>query len=265
MNRPQKYTALKVDLPKVSEHLGKLLSLMLGRDIVVRTQCEDDSYWSCAAIGDQFTTTEIMDLIKAVNGDQEMIKCCIPTESNTSRSLDMSLCRALLMRALEIRWDTEFVTKDALWIIQDCADSNEVPEPKSDLIFVNGVLVDTTKLKTKDAFVEKLFRNGGTFKEYFKLVEENLPVCGDYLYWMYPIHDGDCAGAFLTLVQEGVLAISYDAIDKHDCEIFEYDSVRLCTVEDITWFIDNWAKFSKEVVTALGSLRYYLERKEAAA
>lgn len=264
MNRPQKYTALKLDLPKVSGYLEKLISMMLGREIYVRTQCEDDGYWSCAAIGDQFTITEIMDLIKAVNGDQEMIKCCIPTESNTSRSLDMTLCRALLMRAMDIQWDTEFVTKDALWIIQNGEDPTDVPEPRADLLFVNGVLVDTTKLKSKDAFVKQLFCNGGTFKEYFKLVEENLPVCGDYLYWMYPIHDGDCAGAFLTLVQEGVLAISYDAIDKHDCEIFEPDSVRLCTVEDMTWFIDNWGKFSKDVMTSLGSLRHYLERKEAA-
>ena len=264
MNRPLKFTALKLDHQKISEHLEKLISLILGREILLSAKCEDDGYWSVAAIGDRFTTTEIMELIDAVKGDQKMIEYCIPTESNTSRSLDMTLCRALLMRSLEIHWDTEFVTEDALWIIQDGEDPTGVPEPKADLLFVNGVLVDTTKLKSKDAFVKQLFCNGGTFKEYFKLVEENLPVCGDYLYWMYPIHDGDCAGAFLTLVQEGVLAISYDAIDKHDCEIFEPDSVRLCTVEDMTWFIDNWGKFSKDVIASLGSLRHYLERKEAA-
>lgn len=117
MNKPEKHTALKLDLSLVSQHLGKCISAYLGREIQMRTQSEDDSYWSSAAIDDCFTIVEIMDLIKAVNGDKEMIRCCIPTDSNTSRSLDMTLCRALLKRALQIEWDTEFVTDEALWII----------------------------------------------------------------------------------------------------------------------------------------------------
>ena len=60
-----------------------------------------------------------MDLIKAVDGDSEMIRCCIPTESNTSRSIDMTLCSALLKQALQVDWQTEFMADDAIWIILD--------------------------------------------------------------------------------------------------------------------------------------------------
>ena len=60
-----------------------------------------------------------MDLIKAVDGGSEMIRCCIPTESNTSRSIDMTLCSALLKQALQVDWETEFMADDAIWIILD--------------------------------------------------------------------------------------------------------------------------------------------------
>ena len=65
------------------------------------------------------TVQQIMDLIKAVDGDKEMIRCCIPTESNTSRSIDMTLCSALLKQALQVDWETEFMADDAIWIILD--------------------------------------------------------------------------------------------------------------------------------------------------
>lgn len=119
MNSPQKYTALKLTLPCVSELIAGRVSAILGREIRMRTQTEDYTYWSSAAIDDRFTIVEIMDLIKAVNGDSEMIRCCIPTESNTSRSIDMTLCSALLRQALQVDWQTEFMADDAIWIILD--------------------------------------------------------------------------------------------------------------------------------------------------
>ena len=119
MNRPQKFTALKLTLPCVSKLIAGRVSAILGREIRMRTQTEDYTYWSSAAIDDRFTIVEIMDLIKAVNGDSEMIRCCIPTESNTSRSIDMTLCSALLRQALQVDWQTEFMADDAIWIILD--------------------------------------------------------------------------------------------------------------------------------------------------
>ena len=119
MNRPQKFTALKLTLPCVSKLIAGRVSAILGREIRMRTQTEDYTYWSSAAIDDRFTIVEIMDLIKAVDGDKEMIRCCIPTESNTSRSIDMTLCSALLKQALQVDWETEFMADDAIWIILD--------------------------------------------------------------------------------------------------------------------------------------------------
>lgn len=119
MNRPQKFTALKLDLPYASELIASRASAILGREIHMRTQTEDYSYWSSSAIDDRFTIVEIMDMIKAVDGGVEMIRCCLPMESNTSKSIDMTLCSALLKQALQLDWKTEFMADDAIWIILD--------------------------------------------------------------------------------------------------------------------------------------------------
>lgn len=119
MNSPQKFTALKLDLECASAYIASRVSQILGRQFQMRAKTEDDWYWSCAAIDDRFTIVEIMKLITEVNGDKEMIQCSIPTESNTSRSIDMTLCSALLKQALQLDWKTEFMTKDAIWIILD--------------------------------------------------------------------------------------------------------------------------------------------------
>ena len=80
---------------------------------------EDDNYWSGAAVDNRFDIVEVMDLIKAVDGDDEMIYQSIPDDSNKTRFLSMSLCQALLKRDLKMDWSVEFVTEEALWIIQE--------------------------------------------------------------------------------------------------------------------------------------------------
>ena len=119
MKTLQKHTAIKLDLGCASEHIGSRVSAILRREVRMRTQTEDYSYYSSAAIDDRFTIVEIMDMIKAVNGDAEMIRCCIPTDSNTCKSIDMSLCRELLKQSLQMNWETEFMADDAIWIILD--------------------------------------------------------------------------------------------------------------------------------------------------
>ena len=119
MNNPQKCTAWKFELSQVSWHLGRIVSTLLNREICMQVKCEDDNYWSGAAVDNRFDIVEIIDLIKAVGGDDEMIYQSIPDDSNKTRFLSMSLCQALLKRDLKMDWDAEFVTEEALWIIQE--------------------------------------------------------------------------------------------------------------------------------------------------
>ena len=78
MNNPQKCTAWKLELPQVSWHLGRIVSTLLNREISMTVKSEDDNDWSGAAVDNRFDIVEVMDLIKAVNGDDEMIYQSIP-------------------------------------------------------------------------------------------------------------------------------------------------------------------------------------------
>ena len=46
-----------------------------------------------------------------------MLKRALPTESNTTRSLEMALSRALLKNILKLDWEREFFSDEGLWLI----------------------------------------------------------------------------------------------------------------------------------------------------
>ena len=117
MSKVESFNTLKLELSRVAWYIGNLLSTLLGRQIECTAQAEDDGYWSVAAVNDRFSNAEIISLINYVEGDASMIRHCIPTDSNSSRSLGMDLCEALLKHILKLQRDQEFVTQDALWLI----------------------------------------------------------------------------------------------------------------------------------------------------
>ena len=70
-------------------------------------------------------------MIEAVDGGKEMYTQSIPTDSNTSKSLAMDLCQALLKKALDSDWVEEMVREDALWIIGDFPEDENCTYPYS--------------------------------------------------------------------------------------------------------------------------------------
>lgn len=262
MENIQAYRALKIEFGRVSWYIGCFLSALLGRQIRCRTQLEDDSYWSVSAIDDRFTNEEIMKLICYVKGDSTMIRRCIPPDSNTSRSLDMDLCRALLQHVLKLKWDQEFLTRDALWILGTWNEIPKLPNPSSDIVFVDNKEIDCSRLMPMEAFLSTLVKEGCNLTELIRLCDANENAFGHPLYWMYPIPDGVSNGCYLVLVKEGVLALSYDEVQEGDHEVFLRKSARLCTAEDMAWLLDEWNRFSVKMTDSLSGLLYYLERKE---
>lgn len=155
MNNIERFTTLKLEFSRVAWYLGNILSALLGREIHCTAKAEDDSYWSIAAIDDRFTNSEIVSLIQYVGGDATMIRRCIPPDSNSSRSLGMDLCEALLKHVLKMDWKQEFVTEDALWILGNWPEPVQLPEADENLIFIDSRVIDCSKLMTMDEFVEK--------------------------------------------------------------------------------------------------------------
>lgn len=262
MNNIESFTTLKLELSRVAWYLGNLLSALLGRKITCGANAEDDSYWSISAENDRFSNTEVVELIQYVGGDATMIRRCIPPDANSSRSLDMDLCRALLKHVLKLDWKQEFVTKDALWILGHWPEPMKLPEMDENLIFIDSKIIDFRKLMSKDEFVDKLFDEGGTFTALTDLCEEYELDFGTPLYWMHPYTDGLYNGCYFVLVQEGILALSYDAIDWEDHERFERESARLCSYEEMYDFAHEFQLRTTEMMNTLNSMLFFLERKE---
>ena len=51
-------------------------------------------------------------------------------------------------------------------------------------------------------------------------------------------------------------------IDCDDHEVFEKESARLCTAEELGWFLADWKRFSETTETMLGALHAFQMRKE---
>lgn len=262
MNKPKKYSALRLELGQISEYVGYLLTALLGRKITCVTQVEDDNYWSVSAVKDRFTTSEIMRLISYVHGDSTMIRRSIPIDTNFSRSLDMDLCRALLKHILQLNWEQEFVTREGLWLLGHWAEPVQLPELDSNLLFVDNKTVDCSDLMPMDQFLRKLFDMEGTFSDLSSLCEAYDLKTGTPLYWNYPITDGKYNGCYFVLVREGILKLGYDVTDQVDHEIFDPDSAVLCSAEDLACFLDEWTSFSDRLKSTLNALISYQERKE---
>lgn len=262
MNEMQRYTALKLSCEFISRQFETILSVLLGRSFSCSTRCEDDSYWSVATTNDTFTSVEIVHLVKAVGGDDDMMLRTLPTDSNTSKSLEMDLCRALLQQFLKLQWQTEFVVKDALWIIGDFPEYG-LPEISPNLLSVDSRIIDCNQLMPKDAFVEQLFSEGGTFSDLAALCETYESEYGTPLYWMYPITDGRYNGCYFVMVREGILVLSYDVMDEENYEVFERESVRMCSTEEMRCFQHDWKLRTCELSETIYSLLAFLERKEA--
>lgn len=262
MNNIESFTTLKLELSRVAWYLGNLLSAILGRTITCTAKAEDDTYWSIAAIDDRFSNSEIIGLIHYVGGDATMIRHCIAPDSNSSRSLGMDLCEALLKHVLKLDWEKEFVTKDALWILGNWPEKQSLPDVDENLVFIDSRMIDCSKLMTMEEFVEKLFDDGGSFTALTKLCEDNEIDFGTPLYWMHPYTDGLYNGCYFVLVQEGVLVLSYDAIDWEDHEVFERESARLCSADEMRSFAVEFRLRTSEMNNTINSLLFFLERRE---
>ena len=262
MNNIARFTTLKLELSRVAWYLGNILSALLGRQITCVANAEDDSYWSISAVNDRFSNSEVVELIHYVKGDATMIRRCIPPDANSSRSLDMDLCRALLKHVLKLDWKQEFVTKDALWILGNWPEPLKLPEADKNLIFIDSRIIDCRKLMPMDEFVDKLFEDGGTFTALTALCEENELDFGTPLYWMHPYTDGLYNGCYFVLVREGILTLSYDAIDWEDHERFERESARLCSYEEMYNIAHEFQLRTTEMMNTLNSMLFFLERKE---
>ena len=231
MNDIQMLSALKLPWDAISRYLETLISAILGRSFTCSTKGENDDYWRTSVLCDTFTNVEIVRLVNAVNGDDNMLRHALPVDSTVSRSLEMGLCQALLKRALKLDWENEFVSPDALFIIGKFPAAPKLPDVNQDLIHIDSATIDSSTLMSKDEFLEKLFDEGGTFTDLASLCEANETAYGTPLYWMHPF-------------------------------TFIRDSAHLCYAEEMRCFLTEWNIRSTALIETITTLLSFLEQKK---
>lgn len=262
MNDIQHLSALKLPFETISRHLEALISTILGRSFTCSTKGEDDNFWGTSVLCATLTNVEIVRLVNAVDGDDDMLGLALPIDSSVSRFLDMDLCRALLKRALKLDWESEFVAPDALFVIGKFPADLELPGENHDLIHIDSNIIDSSTLMSKEEFIEKLFDEGGTYADLAALCEANEVAYGTPLYWMHPFTDGRYNGCYFVLVWEGVLVLSYDEISNCYHEVFIRESAHLCDADEMRCFLTEWNVRSTDLAATLTALLHFLERKE---
>ena len=117
MSNQKIYTTVKLEWDRVAVCLEEILSMILATNISCEVHCEDNDYWSAASTNHDFTIPEIRRLLMTMQAPDGWYDSNIPIDSETSKSLDMDLCRALLQENLKTNWVEELVKEDGLWII----------------------------------------------------------------------------------------------------------------------------------------------------
>ena len=264
MNESKVYNTLKLTWEQVAWYLENILSGFLGRPIQCTCQAEDNSYWSVAATNDRFSYAEIERLLSYVRAAGKIGRGSLPVDAPDSRSLDMELARMLLQQVLHTTWEEECITDKALWLIGIQMDALSLPDTDQDLFFLGDLSIDCSKLWGKEEFVQYLFDEGGTFTQLADLCDRYVHEFHNELYWHFPISDGDFNGVYFVLVKEGILCLPYNVIDCEDHECFESQGVRLCTAEDLGFFIHDWNRTDTELRNAMSAFYQFLTRKEHA-
>lgn len=254
----QMYQTLKLSWEEVGMLLGQVISAALEREVICRGGSDDYDYWSVSAEAGRFSHDDLDRLLDFVDADSAIRKIAFGFDSDTTEALDMELSQALLKKKLNASWERELVTEDGLWLVGIDAGCLSY----AGTITINGRIISMDTLWPKDKFVELLFEAGGSEADLSDLCDRYVKLHGNQLYWPYPISDGEYNGVYFVLVQEGILCLPYDEINRYEYEIFERDGVRLLTAEEMGYFISDWKRESSELEKVMNIFKNYLKARE---
>lgn len=262
MSNQRIYNTVKLEWDRVAVCMEEILGMVLATNIRCEVHCEDKDYWSVAATNHDFTIPEIRRLLMTVQAPESWYDSNIPTDAETSKSLDMDLCRALLQEILKTNWVEELVKEDSLWIIGVDKKQFSLPEKCKEIYYINGSAVTMEDLMDKDTFVQKLMDEGGTFCCLQELGTAYRQIFRDSLIWQYPFFGNGYHGCYLALVKEGVLMLPYSTVTDEDRELFEKETIRLVRSHDIRGMLAELRQFNQSMQETLKSLYNLVSYKE---
>ena len=249
---------LKLSWAEVGALVGSIISAVLKREITCRAALDDYNYWTVSDTAGRFSHDDLDILLDYVEASREIREITFHGDSDTAVALDMGLSQAMLKKKLNTSWEQELITEDGLWLVG--IDPEHLNYAGT--ITVDGKIISMDTLWSKEELVEQLFDAGGSEADLSDVCDRYVKQYGNQLYWSYPIPDGEYNGVYFVLVQEGVLCLPYDEIDRYEYEIFERDGVRLLTAEEMGYFISDWKRESNALEKVMSIFKNYLKARE---
>ena len=249
---------LKLSWGEVGTLTGSVISAVLKREVICRAALDDYNYWTVSDTAGRFSHDDLDILLDYVEASREIREITFHGDSDTAVALDMGLSQALLKKKLNTSWEQELITEDGLWLVG--IDPEHLNYAGT--ITVDGKIISMDTLWSKEELVEQLFDAGGSEADLSDVCDRYVKQYGNQLYWSYPIPDGEYNGVYFVLVQEGVLCLPYDEIDRYEYEIFERDGVRLLTAEEMGYFISDWKRESNALEKVMSIFKNYLKARE---
>lgn len=110
-------------------------------------------------------------------------------------------------------------------------------------IYMNAAL-NPNELPAMTDLLASLSENGADDRALSHLREEQWEKFRKELIWRYPISEGESAGGFITPVQEGMLWIPYDSMDKEDGELLELKQAHLLSSEACQYLLEDLRSYT---------------------
>ena len=126
---------------------------------------------------------------------------------------------------------------------------------------ITGIEINVSKLFSKDELLQELKENGESDNALVPVRNRYYEEFGNELIWYYPLSDGDFSGCAIVVVKEGFLRLPYDYIEKFEHEIFEPESAMLLDKDHFENFIENWKKYSDDLMNAFGDMLNIVKEK----
>ena len=124
---------------------------------------------------------------------------------------------------------------------------------------IGGKTIKCSSLKGSTELIEYLTEWGVTFSSLNDFCDEYLEKYGNQLYWHYPHSDDKHNGLYFVLCSDGVLCLPYDRMDGEDFEYFEPEDARFLDTDSISIFIDDWIRFSEDLIDAMKEMKELLK------
>ena len=252
--------AIKLTWDEISPMLCSIISAKLGRTAICKAEYQDYHYWDVVATVDTFTLEELKMLLKYVGGNEDTYLDCLPTDSVTSKSIGMGVSEKLLAECIGTQWDHTSICEDGIWLIGIDVERYRKATEKSNVIYVDGCFVDTTKLRTKDELMAYLESTDGMGSDLDEFCQSNWLTFGSKLFWFCPIPSQHHEGYYFALVREGILSLPYNHVFDRDEELALGDAELFDAnaIFDVRKSLEDFTDETKDILDSLAE--YALKR-----